>query len=205
MKILVALALSVTSVLAADPQPWIPLFNGKDLEGWKANENPATFSVKDGELVVKGDRAHLFYTGKGAAEFKNFELKVEVMTKAKANSGVYIHTAFQVSGWPSKGYESQVNNSHTDPKRTAGVYGIKDNFEAPAKDDEWFTMLITVKGSSIVTKVNDKVISEWTEPEGWTPPGNFAGRKLSSGTVAIQGHDPGSEVHYRKIELKPLP
>ncbi len=205
MKILVALALSVTSVLAADPQPWIPLFNGKDLEGWKANENPATFSVKDGELVVKGDRAHLFYTGKGAAEFKNFELKVEVMTKAKANSGVYIHTAFQDSGWPSKGYEIQVNNSHTDPKRTAGVYGIKDNFEAPAKDDEWFTMLITVKGSSIVTKVNDKVISEWTEPEGWTPPGNFAGRKLSSGTVAIQGHDPGSEVHYRKIELKPLP
>ena len=205
MKILVALALSVTSVLAADPQPWIPLFNGKDLEGWKANENPATFSVKDGELVVKGDRAHLFYTGKGAAEFKNFELKVEVMTKAKANSGVYIHTAFQDSGWPSKGYEIQVNNSHTDPKRTAGVYGIKDNFEAPAKDDEWFTMLITVKGSSIVTKVNDKVISEWTEPEGWTPPGNFAGRKLSSGTVAIQGHDPGSEVHYRKIEIKPLP
>ena len=205
MKILVALALSVTSVLAADPQPWIPLFNGKDLEGWKANENPATFSVKDGELVVKGDRAHLFYTGKGATEFKNFELKVEVMTKAKANSGVYIHTAFQDSGWPSKGYEIQVNNSHTDPKRTAGVYGIKDNFEAPAKDDEWFTMLITVKGSSIVTKVNDKVISEWTEPEGWTPPGNFAGRKLSSGTVAIQGHDPGSEVHYRKIELKPLP
>ena len=205
MKILVALALSVTSVLAADPQPWIPLFNGKDLEGWKANENPATFSVKDGELVVKGDRAHLFYTGKGATEFKNFELKVEVMTKAKANSGVYIHTAFQDSGWPSKGYEIQVNNSHTDPKRTAGVYGIKDNFEAPAKDDEWFTMLITVKGNSIVTKVNDKVISEWTEPEGWTPPGNFAGRKLSSGTVAIQGHDPGSEVHYRKIEIKPLP
>lgn len=205
MKILVALALSVTSVLAADPQPWIPLFNGKDLEGWKANENPATFSVKDGELIVKGDRAHLFYTGKGATEFKNFEIKVEVMTKAKANSGVYIHTAFQDSGWPSKGYEIQVNNSHTDPKRTAGVYGIKDNFEAPAKDDEWFTMLITVKGSSIVTKVNDKVISEWTEPEGWTPPGNFAGRKLSSGTVAIQGHDPGSEVRYRKIELKPLP
>ncbi len=205
MKILVALALAVTSVLAADPQPWIPLFNGKDLEGWKANENPATFSVKDGELVVKGDRAHLFYTGKGATEFKNFELKVEVMTKPKANSGVYIHTAFQDSGWPAKGYEIQVNNSHTDPKRTAGVYGIKDNFEAPAKDDEWFTMLITVKGSSIVTKVNDQVISEWTEPEGWMPPANFAGRKLSSGTVAIQGHDPGSEVHYRKIEIKPLP
>lgn len=204
MKTLVALALSVTSLLAADPA-WIPLFNGKDLDGWKVNENPATFSVKDGILIVKGDRSHMFYAGKAGTEFKNFELKVEVMTKPKANSGVYIHTAFQDSGWPGKGYEIQVNNSHTDPKRTAGVYGIKDNFEAPAKDDEWFTMLITVKGNSIVTKVNDKVISEWTEPEGWAPPKNFAGRKLSSGTVAIQGHDPGSEIHYRKIEIKPLP
>ena len=67
------------------------------------------------------------------------------------------------------------------------------------------TEVVPVKGSSIVTKVNDQVISEWTEPEGWMPPANFAGRKLSSGTVAIQGHDPGSEVHYRKIEIKPLP
>lgn len=205
MKILVALALAVSSVLAADPQPWIPLFNGKDLEGWKVNENPATFSVKDGELVVKGDRAHLFYVGKGANEFKNFELKVEVMAKAKANSGVYIHTAFQDSGWPGKGYEIQVNNTHTDPKKTAGVYGIKDNLEAPAKDDEWFTMTIVVKDRTITTKVNDKVITEWVEPEGWQPPKNFAGRKLSSGTIAIQGHDPGSEIHYRKIEIKPLP
>ena len=82
---------------------------------------------------------------------------------------------------------------------------IKDNFTAPAKDDEWFTMHIIVKDKTIVAKVNDKVISEWVEPADWTPPKNFAGRKLSSGTIAIQGHDPGSEVHYRKIELKPLP
>jgi hypothetical protein len=128
------------------------------------------------------------------------------MTKPKANSGVYVHTAFQPSGWPSKGYEIQVNNTHADPKKTAGVYGIKDNFEAPAKDDEWFTMVITVKDKSITTKVNDKTITEWTEPEGWDPSKKgFPGRSLSSGTIAIQGHDPGSEVHYRKIEIKPLP
>lgn len=204
MKTLVALALSVTSLLAAEPA-WIPLFNGKDLEGWKVNENPATFSVKDGILIVKGDRSHMFYAGSAGTEFKNFELKVEVMTKPKANSGVYIHTAFQPTGWPDKGYEIQVNNTHGDPKKTAGVYGIKDNFEAPAKDDEWFTMHITVKDKTITTKVNDKVITEWVEPSEWAPPKNFAGRKLASGTIAIQGHDPGSEIHYRKIEIKPLP
>lgn len=204
MKSIIVMALAATSLIAAEPE-WIPLFNGKDLDGWKANENPTTFSVKDGELVVKGDRAHLFYTGKAGTELKNFELKLEIMTKPKANSGVYIHTAFQPSGWPDKGYEIQVNNTHGDPKKTAGVYGIKDNFTAPAKDDEWFTMHIIVKDKTIVAKVNDKVISEWVEPADWAPPKNFAGRKLSSGTIAIQGHDPGSEVHYRKIEIKPLP
>lgn len=206
MKSLLALCALTTISMAADG--WQPLFNGKDLEGWKPNEKPETFSVKDGELIVKGDRSHLFYVGKvNDGKFKNFELKLEILTKAGANSGVYIHTEVQPDGWPGKGYEIQVNNTHKDPKKTAGVYGIKDNFEAPAKDDEWFTMLITVKDNSIVTKVNDKVISEWTEPAGWEPPKNFVGRKLNpaGGTIAIQGHDPASEVHYRKIEIKPLP
>ena len=123
IPLLAALALPA---FAAENDGWIPLFDGKSLDGWKANENPQTFSVKDGALVVKGDRAHLFYVGPVQnANFKNFELKAEIMTKPGANSGVYFHTAFQPDGWPSKGYEIQVNNSHTDRKRTAGVYGIK--------------------------------------------------------------------------------
>ena len=205
MKTLLAL-FALTSLAFAE-EGWKPLFNGKDLTGWKPNENPQTFSVKDGVLVVKGDRSHLFYVGDGAKpNFKNFELKLEILTKPNSNSGVYIHTEEQKDGWPGKGYEIQVNNTYAkDPKKTAGVYGIKDNLTAPVKDDEWFTMHITVKDRSITTKVNDKVISEWTEPEGWEPPKNFAGRKLNGGTIALQGHDPGSEVHYRKIEIKPLP
>lgn len=198
--------LALTSFAVAADEGWQPLFNGKDLDGWKANEKEETFSVKDGELVVKGDRSHLFYVGKvNAGDFKNFELRLEILTKKGANSGVYIHTEFQKDGWPGKGYEIQVNNSHSDPKRTAGVYGIKDNLEEVAKDDEWFTMEIKVQGKQIVTKVNGKVVQDFTEPENWEPPKSFAGRKLDHGTIAIQGHDPKSEVHYRKIEIKPLP
>ncbi len=205
MKVLLSLLSLGTFALAAD-DGWQQLFNGKDLNDWKASEKPGTFSVADGELIVKGPRSHLFYVGKvNGGEFKNFLLRVEVMAKHGANSGVYIHTAYQPEGWPAKGYEIQVNNTHTDPKKTAGVYAIKDNFEAPAKDDEWFTMEIKVQGKEIETKVNGKVIVDFTEPENWVPPKSFEGRKLSSGTVAIQGHDPGSEVHYRKIEIKPLP
>ena len=62
------------------------MFNGKDLSGWKSNaatENqPAgVFSAKDGELIVSGGRAHLFYVGAdGDAKFKNFEFKAKMMT-----------------------------------------------------------------------------------------------------------------------------
>jgi len=197
-----ASALLALSASAADG--WQPLFNGKNLDGWKVNESPSTFSVKDGEIIVKGDRAHMFYVGPvNDAKFTNFELRLEIMTKPGANSGVYIHTAFQPNGWPSKGYEIQVNNSHTDPKRTAGVYGIKDNYTAPAKDNEWFTMEIKVEGKRIITKVDGKLISDYTEEESVKRGKDFPGRTLSNGTFAIQGHDPKSEVHYRKIEVKP--
>ena len=136
MKTLLALCALTTCAFAADG--WQTLFNGKDLEGWKPNEKPETFVVKDGELIVKGDRSHLFYVGKGdSPKFQHFELRLEIMAKAQANSGVYIHTEFQPDGWPGIRYEIQVNNTHQDPKKTAGVYGIKDNFTAPAKTREF--------------------------------------------------------------------
>jgi hypothetical protein len=201
------LALSLVAVsIGEDKDGWIPLFDGKSLNGWKASDQPGTFSVQDGLLIVKGDRSHLFYEGPvHNHDFKNFELKAEILTKPGANSGVYFHTQFQETGWPSKGFEIQVNNTHKDPKKTAGVYAVQDNYTAPAKDDEWFTMEIKVEGKHIVTKVNGKVISDFTQPEDWTPPKGMPGRMIDHGTIAIQGHDPGSEVHYRSILIKPLP
>jgi Domain of Unknown Function (DUF1080) len=197
----------ILPALAADPADgWVSLFDGKSLAGWKANERPETFSVKDGAIIVRGDRAHLFYEGTVANHnFKNFELKLDIMAKKGANSGVYFHTAFQPDGWPAKGYEVQVNNTQSDAKKGAGLYGIKDNFTAPAKDDEWYTMTVRVEGKRIVTKVNDKVITDYTEEENPKREGQFAKRLVSSGTFALQGHDPGSEVHYKNIMVKVLP
>jgi hypothetical protein len=194
------------AVFAADDSGFVSLFNGKDLAGWKANENPATFAVENGVLTVNGNRAHLFYDGEVANhDFKNFHLRLEIRTHPGANSGVYFHTAFQESGWPSKGYEVQVNNTHSDPKKTAGLYAVKDNFTAPAADDTWFQMEIIVDGKHVVTKVDGKVVTDFTEPEGHHPPDKMEGRVISRGTFAIQGHDPKSKVEYRRIEVKPLP
>jgi hypothetical protein len=201
---LLALALPVLAADSADG--WISLFDGKSLDGWKASDEPGTFAVQNGEIIVYGKRSHLFYLGEvNGHDFKNFELKADVMTRKGSNSGVYFHTEWQETGWPDKGFEVQVNNTHKDPKKTAGLYDIKDNFTAPAADDEWFTLEIKVEGKHVVTKVNGQVITDYVEPEDFQPAKNHLGRKIDHGTFALQGHDPGSEVHFKNIFVKPLP
>ena len=193
--ILAAVFSAMNTVPSSDE--WIKLFDGKTLKGWKVGENASTFTVADGAIVVFGNRAHLFYDGPVKEHnFKNFEFKAKVMTMPGANSGMYIHTKYQETGWPEVGYEIQVNNSHTDWRRTGSVYAIQDVKEAPAKDNEWFTQHIIVQGKKITVKVNDKVINEYTEGENG---------RLSSGTVALQGHDPKSKLLYKDIMVKPLP
>jgi hypothetical protein len=185
---------------------WQLLFDGKTLNGWKASENPGVFSVQDGILVVFGKRSHLFYTGPVAnAQFKNFELTLDIKTFPKANSGVYFHTEYQESGWPAKGYEVQVNNTHKDVRKGAGLYAIKDNLEAPAKDEEWYTMRIKVEGKRAQTFVNGKQIVDYTEEAKPERPEAMKGRLITSGTFAIQGHDPESKVMYRNIKVRVLP
>jgi hypothetical protein len=185
---------------------WQSLFNGKTLENWEVGDNDSTFKVEDGAIVVNGPVAHLFYKGDVAGHsFRNFEFKADVMTTPGSNSGIYFHTAFQKGGWPKKGYEVQVNNSHTDWRRTGSLYGIRDVREVYVKDNEWYTESIRVEGKSIIVKINDRVVVDYTEPEN---PGRERGnelRKLSSGTFALQGHDPKSKVYYKNIQVKILP
>lgn len=202
-----ALVMLATATLPASQDAgWVSLFDGKTLTGWKVGENADTFKVENGAIVINGPRAHLYYDGPVQNhDFKNFEFKADVMTTAGSNSGIYFHTVYQEGGWPAKGYEVQVNNSHTDPKRTAGLYSVKDNMEAPAKDDEWFTMQIVVRGKHVTTMVNGKTIVDYTEPDGVERPKDMAQRLISSGTFALQGHDPKSKVLVKNIMVKPLP
>jgi hypothetical protein len=177
----------------------ISLFDGQSLNGWKVGSNADSFRVQDGMIVANGPTAHLFYVGDVQQhDFKDFDFKAEVMTFPKANSGIYFHTRYQESGWPQYGYEVQVNNSHTDPKRTGGLYGVKDVYEVPAKDNVWFTEEVIVRGKHIVIKIDGKTVVDYTEPD------KIAGNRLPRGTFALQAHDPGSKVYFKNVMVKPV-
>ena len=200
MTLVTALAL-FSGMSKAQEDGWTKMFNGKDLDGWKVNENENSVYIEDGCLVTHGQRAHVFYVGeKENAEFTNFHFKAKVKTMPKSNSGIYFHTKFLKSGWPNKGYEAQVNNTQSDPKKTGGLYNVKDNFEAPVKDNEWFDYEIIVKDKNIVVKINGKTITDYTEPDDLDRPE----RQLSSGTFALQAHDPVSKVLYKDLMVKKL-
>lgn len=202
----VALAIvlgGLTATLSAAEEGFVSLFDGKSYDGWKINESPESWSIKDGAFVAKGGRSHLFYVGDDKP-FVNFELKVDVMTENNSNGGIYFHTKFQESGWPKYGFEAQVNNSFKgDPRRTGSLYQVVDVHEAAAKDNEWYTETVTVKGNNVVIKVNDKIVVDYHQPKGAQAGDDFT-RVLDKGTFALQAHDPGSVVHFKNIRVKRL-
>ena len=138
--------------------------------GWKASEKPGSFTVKDGMLVVNGPRSHLYYNGPVRRHnFQNFEFRADVMTTKGSNSGIYFHTQFQPDNWPDKGFECQVNTTHNDPKKTGGLYNVKDVMnDAPSKDGEWFNYYIKVEGKHVIIKIDGKTTVDWTQPDNWT-------------------------------------
>ena len=172
--------------------------------GWKVNETPASWSLADGGFKAQGERSHNFYTGP-LAPFKDFELKVDVKTAPNSNGGIYIHTKYQDSGWPWGGYETQVNQTQGDWRKSGSIYSVQDvkadKLEGVVRDNEWYTHHVIVKGNRVQIFLNGKLVNDFTEEAGRKAGKDFE-RKLSEGTIAFQAHDPKSIVQYRNVRVK---
>ncbi|MCS6952645.1 MAG: DUF1080 domain-containing protein [Bryobacteraceae bacterium] len=191
IPIILALTLGLgPAALRSQEEGWKRIFDGKTLKGWKANENPDSWTVEDGAIVGRGQRSHLFYMEE---ECENCEFKATVKINKGGNSGMYFRAQFE-PGWP-KGYEAQVNNSAKDWRRTGSLYGIVDVKEQLVPDDTWWTQHIIADGNRIIIKVNDKVVVDYTDPQN----------RYTKGYLALQQHDPGSVVHYKDIMMRKLP
>ena len=194
---------ALTLPAAESEEGFKQLFDSKTFNGWKkAEEHPETWKVEDGALVAHGDRCHLYYVGDDQP-FKNFDLKVDVMTGPHSNGGIYFHTKYQAEDWPKAGFECQVNNTHSDWKKTGSLYDVVNVADSPARDNKWWTEEIIVKGNVVTVKIDGKTLIEYHEPPGAQPGSPFE-RKLGEGTFALQGHDPGSIIRYKNIRVKRL-
>ncbi len=199
-----ALLAVLTQLCAAEIEPgFTPLMDGKTFKGWKsATENTNTWTIQDGAFVAHGERCHLFYEG-DQKPFKNFILKVDVMTDTNSNGGIYFHTHYQPSDWPRGGFECQVNNTHSDWIKTGSLYGLVNAGYPPTKDNKWWTQEIMVEGNTVTVSIDGKKYLQYVEPQGSQAGKDFS-RKLGEGTFALQGHDPKSTVRYKNIRVKRL-
>jgi hypothetical protein len=194
--LIAGLLLTAFQLGAAEPE-WKTIFDGKTLNGWKANENAASWTVRDGAIVGDGERSHLFYMGE---QCEDCEFKTEIKISPGGNSGMYFRTKFEL-GSPA-GYEAQINNSHTDPRRTGSLYkhldptthlGAHEIRNQLVPDNAWWTQHVIARGNHIVIRVNDKVVVDYMDSD-----------PLQKGYVALQQHHVGSVVHFRNVMLKKL-
>lgn len=190
------LAASAAPLFAA-PNGWLDLFDGSTLTGWQPSGSPNSWKVRDGLLHADGPVSHLFYT---ARSFRNFDFEGEVLTQPGCNSGIYFHSAFQPSGFPSNGFEVQINNTavgegnYRELKRTGSLYGRRNIPQSLARDGEWFTLAISVRGSNVQVRVNGLLTVDYAHPS-----------PLPGGLFALQCHDPGSRLAFRHLRVRPLP
>src|SRR5262245_19994993 len=203
LSLSIGCSLFVLSASAADESGFVSFTDGKSFNGWKTTEeHQGTWKIEDGAFVAHGDRCHLYYVG-DEKPFKNFHLKVEVMTEPNSNGGIYFHTKYQAQGWPKGGFECQVNNTQGDWIKTGSLYGLACTGLTMAQDKKWWTQEILVEGNRVTVLVDGKKVVQYVEPAGAQAGKDFE-RKLGEGTFVLQGHDPGSTIRYRNILVKRL-
>ncbi len=192
------------------------MFNQSDLSGWRANNDPESFTVVDGVLRVQASgntSAHLFYVGarpEGFESFKNFELEATVRSEPNSNGGIFVHTDMSIRDSAkhlAKGYEIQLNSSEKEKRKTGSLYAIVDRPESPVDETKWFDVRVVVNGKRIIIKINSELTVDYTEPEDVQRPPERAGRLFAEqgGAIALQAHDKNSVWYFKSIRVKRLP
>ena len=209
---------------------FIPLFNGKDLTGWKifpkpnpqiaeviALKNGETlvgydgklkdgkvvhlWRVEDGMIVGSGPSTHLFSEG---GDYTDVDFRVVAAINDKGNSGMYFRTKF-APGFPP-GYEVQINATGGDPIRTGSLYPDGRTKLKDFKKEICVMNDAPNKPNEFFTQEVKAVGNHITimvngkQTIDFTDPNNT----YTKGHFALQGHDPGTVVKFKTVEYKSL-
>jgi len=198
MKHVIAFLFLIIAGTAFAADGFRPLFNGKDLSGWKLRkaDGYAGWSVKDGILVndVSGGKHGTDLVSEG--KFRDFILRYEYKIAERANSGVYLRGRIEIQvlddykrGQPTKGGNGAIYN-------TAPVAKFASK---PA--DEWQTAEATIKGDKVTVILNGEKVHDNVAVDKATG-GELDKNMDQPGPIMLQG-DHGS-ISFRKIEIKEL-
>ncbi len=170
----------------------IPLFNGKDLAGWKMKGTGTTvWKVENGDLVSPGNGPELIHD----SNFEDFKLHVEFNCRANSNSGVYLRGRYEV--------QIETDSIEEPPSHhMGGVYGfLAAAPELPRKAGEWQSFDITLIGRWITVVQNGQTIIDNKEIPGITG-GALDSHEELPGPIYLQGSEKG-HVAYRSIVITP--
>ena len=175
-----------------------PLFNGKNLDGWKVYGTEKWY-VQDGELVCEsGPNKEYGYLATNK-NYKNFILELDFFQESDGNSGVFFRSSIEgtkISGWQ---VEVAPPGLHS-----GGIYEsygrgwlIKPNkkYDDIVKMMSWNKMKIKVLNEKITTWINDKKMIQISDSK----------IEEANGSIALQIHDGGGiKVRWRNIRVKEI-
>ena len=186
-----------------------PLFNGKDLSGWRVVPgSKCKFSVIEGAIQAKDGPGFL----ESELAWSNFALQFEAKTNGDGlNSGVFFRLAPGTEAAPSNGYEFQIQNAIINGDRTkpkdAGTGAIFRRSQARwvvPNDREWFTATLVTHGARFAGWINGVQVTDFedTRPADANP---RKGLKLEAGPISLQGHDPTTDLQFRNLRVAEQP
>lgn len=179
-----------------DKDGWTPLFNGRDLSGWK-NHGVEKWTVENGEIKGEAVTKEYGYLSTDKT-YRNFQMKGMFKAEGTGNSGIFYHSS--IDGVDIKGVQVEVDPNPG--KHTGGLYEsggrawlIKPDAaaEKALKVGEWNEVLFTVSGNHVVTYVNGVKAVDYTDP---TP-------KYTDGKIALQLHSGGEgRMRFKDLYVK---
>jgi hypothetical protein len=184
-----------------------PLYNGKDLTGWKTTGN--WIPQEDGSLLIKprdGEQGWQRYDAYLWSEkkYKDFVLDVEYSYPPGGNSGVYFRVADR-SDPVAQGIEAQILDcsEKTEPLTSHDHGGIVGTDAAPTKNMSrppgvWNRMVVTCIDNHLQVELNGEQIID-TQLDQTA----MKDRPLE-GYIGFQDHGQPNDIRFRNIRIREI-
>ncbi|MDH4408547.1 MAG: DUF1080 domain-containing protein [Verrucomicrobiales bacterium] len=183
---------ALSSALVAQ-EKFEPVFNGKDLSGWKAPEKNVWYLVQDGILQLRSSedkKGSVLWTEK---EYENFVMELEFkFISGTIDSGVHVKSDDQIQIGISGSLKRDMTASPYIPGKGYPVEaeGVKELL----KMDDWNQMRIEVRGTEYAVSLNGKKVMTYKSESG-----------KAKGPIGLQLHgDRDMAIDYRNLKVEEL-